>query len=83
MYALVARRRPDGSTELRTETQVLCADVATRRRFRAYWTLIKPASGGIRREMRAAVRSAAESAECPIAIRIERVLLTDVEVREE
>ena len=54
-------RRPDGATELRTETRVLCADDATRRRFRAYWMLIKPASGWIRREMLAAVRSAAES----------------------
>jgi hypothetical protein len=54
-------RRSDGGTELRTETRVLCADVATRRRFRAYWTLIKPFSGLIRLEMLAAVRSAAES----------------------
>jgi hypothetical protein len=53
--------RADGATELRTETRVLCADVATRRRFRAYWILIKPFSGLIRREMLAAVRSAAES----------------------
>jgi hypothetical protein len=55
-------RRPDGATELRTETRVLCADAATRRSFRAYWLLIKPASGWIRREMLAAVRSEAESA---------------------
>ena len=53
--------RADGATELRTETRVLCADAATRRRFRAYWMLIKPFSGLIRREMLAAVRSAAES----------------------
>ena len=51
----------DGATELRTETRVLCADAATRRRFRAYWMLIKPFSGLIRQEMQAAVRSAAES----------------------
>jgi hypothetical protein len=55
-------RRPDGATDLRTETRVLCADAATRRWFRAYWMLIQPASGWIRREMLAAVRSAAESA---------------------
>jgi hypothetical protein len=54
-------RRPDGATELQTETRVLCADAATRRRFLVYWRLIKPASGWIRREMLAAVRSAAES----------------------
>ena len=53
--------RADGATELRTETRVLCADAATRRRFRAYWTLIRPFSGLIRQEMLAAVRSAAES----------------------
>ena len=29
-----------GATELRTETRVLCGDVATRRRFRVYWMLI-------------------------------------------
>jgi len=55
------RTRADGATELRTETRVLCADAATRRRFRAYWMLIKPFSGLIRQEMLAAVRSAVES----------------------
>ena len=29
--------RADSATELRTEARVLCADVTTRRRFRAYW----------------------------------------------
>ena len=53
--------RADGATELRTETRVLCADAATRRRFLAYWTLIRLFSGLIRQEMLAAVRSAAES----------------------
>jgi hypothetical protein len=53
--------QPDGATELRTETRVLCADVATRRRFLAYWMMIRPFSGLIRREMLAAVRSAAAS----------------------
>lgn len=54
-------RDSDGVTELRAETRVLCTDVAARRRFRAYWTLIRPFSGLIRREMLAAVRSAAET----------------------
>jgi hypothetical protein len=53
--------RADGATELRTETRVLCSDVATRRRFRAYWLVIEPFSGLIRQEMLAAVRSAAET----------------------
>ena len=51
-----------GATELRTETRVACADAATRRRFRAYWALVAPFSGVIRREMLAAVRDAAERA---------------------
>jgi hypothetical protein len=54
-------RDPKGGTELRTETRVLCADAATRWRFRAYWTLIRPFSGLIRREMLAAVRVQAEA----------------------
>jgi hypothetical protein len=54
-------RRPGGGTELRTETRVLCADAASRRRFRAFWLVIRPFSGLIRREMLAAIRSAAES----------------------
>ena len=53
--------RVDGATELRTETRVLCADATTRRRFLAYWMLIRPFSGLIRQEMLAAVRSTAES----------------------
>jgi len=55
--------RTDGATVLRTETRVLCADDATRRRFRAYWMLIRPSSGLIRQEMLTAVRSAAESSQ--------------------
>jgi hypothetical protein len=60
---VVSRPSDDGMTELRTETRVLCADLAARRHFRAYWLLIKPFSGLIRREMLAAIRSAAESTE--------------------
>ena len=40
---------PTGS-RLTTETRVLCADGASRLRFRLYWTLIGPFSGIIRRE---------------------------------
>jgi hypothetical protein len=54
-------RRLDGGTELRTEIRVTYVDAATRRRFRAYSLLIRPAAGLIRREKLAAVRSAAES----------------------
>jgi hypothetical protein len=60
-WSFAVGRRPGGGAELRTETRVLCADGATRRRFRAFWLVIRPFSGLIRREMLAAVRSAAES----------------------
>jgi len=53
----------DGRVRLTTETRVLCADAATRRRFRAYWLLVRPGSGLIRRAMLRAVRRAAESSE--------------------
>jgi hypothetical protein len=38
-------------TRIATETRVLCADAAARRRFLPYWYLIRPASGLIRRAM--------------------------------
>ncbi len=48
------------STLLSTETRIRCADAASRRAFRFYWTLIRPGSGIIRREMLRAARLAAE-----------------------
>ena len=60
-WNFAVRQHPNGGTELRTETRVLCADAASRWRFRAYWTLIRPFSGLIRREMLAAVRVHAET----------------------
>lgn len=51
-----------GAVELRTETRVLCADAATRRRFLPYWWIIRPGSGLIRRAMLHAIRRRAESA---------------------
>jgi hypothetical protein len=51
--------RPDGLTELATETRVWCADDA-RVKFRAYWLLVRPGSGLIRRSMLAAIRREAE-----------------------
>jgi hypothetical protein len=51
---------PDGTTELTTETRVLCADATARRRFLPYWLLIRPGSGLIRRSMLRAVRRSAE-----------------------
>ncbi len=49
-----------GKTTLSTETRVQCADAATRRRFRLYWTIVGSASGLIRREMLRAIRREAE-----------------------
>ncbi|HXC53538.1 MAG TPA: hypothetical protein VN634_21810 [Candidatus Limnocylindrales bacterium] len=37
-----------GRTVLTTETRVLCGDPASRRKFLAYWLLIRPFSGWIR-----------------------------------
>lgn len=56
----VAVANPDGTTLLTTETRIACADAAARRRFRAYWTVIRPGSGLIRRAMLRAVRAHAE-----------------------
>jgi hypothetical protein len=53
--------RPDGLTELATETRVWCAQDA-RVKFRAYWLLVRPGSGLIRRSMLGAIRREAERA---------------------
>ena len=50
----------DGRAVLSTETRVQCADVASRRRFRVYWIVVRPGSGLIRRSMLRSVRRAAE-----------------------
>ena len=50
----------DGGTELTTETRVLCADAATRRRFLPYWYVIRAGSGLIRHAMLRAIRREAE-----------------------
>ncbi|MEO8562453.1 MAG: hypothetical protein ABI601_10285 [bacterium] len=52
--------RPDGSSELRTETRVWCAPDA-RLKFRMYWLLVRPGSGLIRRAMLRAIRRHAEN----------------------
>ena len=51
--------RPDGVAELATETRVRCAPDA-RIKFRAYWLLVRPGSGLIRRAMLRAIRREAE-----------------------
>jgi hypothetical protein len=51
--------RADGFTELATETRVWCA-ADVRANFRAYWLVVRPGSGLIRREMLRAIRREAE-----------------------
>ena len=55
----VEEQRP-GHTVLSTETRVVCGDAASRRRFRAYWLVVRPFSGLIRRAMLRAVKRACE-----------------------
>jgi hypothetical protein len=51
--AIALRVEPleDGSTRLTTETRVRCVDDAARRRFAAYWVIIKPFGGWLRRDL--------------------------------
>jgi len=51
--------KPDGGTELRTETRVWCAPDA-RTKFRLYWLLVRPGSGLVRRAMLRSIRREAE-----------------------
>lgn len=46
-------------TQLATHTRIYCGDIASERRFRAYWLLIRPASGLIRQRLLARVQRAA------------------------
>ena len=52
---------PDGRVRLTTETRVRCTDAASRRRFRAYWLVVRPFSGLIRRIVLREIRRQAES----------------------
>src|SRR5258708_900496 len=49
-----------GRTILSTETRVVCADDASRRKFRVYWFFVRPFSALVRRIMLKSVRKAAE-----------------------
>jgi len=53
----------DGSTEVTTETRVRCVDGAARRRFAAYWLLIRVFSGWLRRDFLTSVARIAEGPE--------------------
>ena len=50
-------------TRLTTETRVRCFDRGSRLRFRLYWTLVRPFSGLIRKEILRAVKKKAERPE--------------------
>lgn len=58
-------QRPDGTTRLSTETRVHCTDAASRRRFRTYWTPIRPFSGLIRMQILRTIKRAAQRAPEP------------------
>ncbi len=53
-------RQAGGTSTLTTLTRVHCGSAATQRRLAAYWLLIRPVSGLIRRRILADVRRAAE-----------------------
>jgi hypothetical protein len=58
-YAKMAMSFAADGTELTTETRVLLTDAAARRRFRAYWIVVRPFSGLVRRAwLRASVSRA-------------------------
>ena len=50
-----------GQTVLTTETRVICGDPASRRKFLAYWLVVRPFSGVIRLIMLKSVRKIAEA----------------------
>ena len=53
------QEKSDGWTVLSTETRVVCGDAGSRRRFRAYWLVVRPFSGLIRMLMLRAIRKSA------------------------
>jgi hypothetical protein len=56
--------RPDGDgSRLETETRVYLTDHASRRRFAAYWLVIRPFSGLVRRSWLKAAKREAEATE--------------------
>jgi hypothetical protein len=62
MWNFTLERESDSVTRLATETRVVVYGSAVRRKFRAYWLLVGPFSGLIRREMLRLVRRRAEAA---------------------
>jgi hypothetical protein len=60
-WNFTVRALGDGTALLSTETRIVTGDPASRRRFRAYWLLVRPFSGIVRRVMLRAIRREAES----------------------
>ena len=54
-----------GGTLLETETRIHCTDAGSRRRFRAYWLVVRPFSGLIRRVALQQIKRAAEKQSAP------------------
>ena len=62
VWNFAVRETGDGRAILSTETRVVCGDRASRLKFRAYWLVVRPFSGLIRRSMLRGVRREAERA---------------------
>ncbi|MGH9668719.1 MAG: hypothetical protein ACRD3A_01220 [Terriglobales bacterium] len=60
MWNFTVERESDSVTRLATETRVLAYGSSARRKFRAYWLLVGPFSGLIRKEMLRLVKRRAE-----------------------
>ena len=61
VWTFSVRESAHATTELKTETRVLCLDDSSRRRFKLYWTLVAPFSGLIRMEALRSIKRAAET----------------------
>ena len=53
----------ENQTALSTETRIVCLDDRSRRKFRMYWTFVRPFSGLVRIEVLKAIKKTAESKE--------------------
>ena len=61
MWSFTVERESDAVPRLATETRVVAHGISARRKFRAYWLLVGPFSGLIRKEMLRLVKRNAES----------------------
>ncbi len=60
LWNFTVERESESVTRLATETRVVAYGISARRKFRAYWLLVGPFSGLIRREMLRMVKRQAE-----------------------